>query len=51
MPASAGVLRVVPMSWLDRAYEVVARRRYQLFGRFERCPLPAPAHRRRFIDR
>ena len=47
----AAVLRVVPMSWLDRAYEAVARRRYQLFGRFEQCPLPAPGHRRRFIDR
>jgi predicted DCC family thiol-disulfide oxidoreductase YuxK len=38
----AAVLRVVPMSWLDRAYDAVARRRYRLFGRFEHCPLPAP---------
>ena len=47
----ATVLRAVPMPWLDRAYEAVARRRYLLFGRFEQCPLPAPGHRRRFIDR
>jgi predicted DCC family thiol-disulfide oxidoreductase YuxK len=46
----AGALRVLPMSWLDRAYEAVARRRYQMFGRFEQCPLPAPGHRGRFID-
>jgi predicted DCC family thiol-disulfide oxidoreductase YuxK len=46
----AAGLRIVPMSWLDRAYGAVARRRYRIFGRFDRCPLPAAGHRRRFID-
>lgn len=45
-----GVLAVVPRAWLDRGYDVIARNRYRLFGREETCLLPAPEHRKRFID-
>jgi predicted DCC family thiol-disulfide oxidoreductase YuxK len=51
-PWKAAVLfRAVPTAILDRIYDVVARNRYRLFGRFDRCLIPPPEYRRRFIDR
>lgn len=47
---AALLLRIVPPALLDRAYDLVARHRYRVFGRFETCPLPAPGDRPRFID-
>lgn len=44
------VLRVIPTAILDRLYDVVARNRYRLFGRFEQCLAPRPEFKRRFID-
>jgi predicted DCC family thiol-disulfide oxidoreductase YuxK len=41
---------VLPAALLDRAYDVVARHRYRVFGRSERCLLPRPEVRHRFID-
>jgi predicted DCC family thiol-disulfide oxidoreductase YuxK len=50
-PWKAAVLfRVIPPAILDRMYDVVARNRYRLFGRFDRCLIPPPEYRRRFID-
>ena len=50
-PWKAAVLsRVVPSAMLDRLYDVVARNRYRLFGRFDRCLIPRPEYRHRFID-
>jgi predicted DCC family thiol-disulfide oxidoreductase YuxK len=43
-------LRLVPRSLRDRGYDVVARTRYRLFGRYDACPLPDPRHRSRFLD-
>ena len=40
----------LPTRLLDAAYDLVARRRYRLFGKHEVCPLPAPEWRGRFID-
>jgi len=31
-------------------YNLIARYRYKLFGRYETCPLPDPAVRDRFLD-
>jgi predicted DCC family thiol-disulfide oxidoreductase YuxK len=45
-----GVVGVVPSALLDRGYDLIARHRYRLFGRYERCLLPAPQYRDRFID-
>jgi predicted DCC family thiol-disulfide oxidoreductase YuxK len=51
-PWKAAVLfRAIPTAILDRMYDVVARNRYRLFGRFDRCLMPPPEYRRRFIDR
>ena len=47
---AARVLRFAPKRLRDLAYDVVARTRYRVFGRYERCPLPKPEFRGRFID-
>ena len=44
------VARLLPAVLLDRAYDVIARFRYRLFGRHEQCEIPPPELRRRFID-
>lgn len=46
----ATLLRILPTAVVDRLYDVVARRRYHLFGRFDHCLTPSPEFRRRFID-
>jgi predicted DCC family thiol-disulfide oxidoreductase YuxK len=43
-------LRVVPQAARDRAYDVVARNRYRVFGRYDRCLVPSAEFRHRFID-
>jgi predicted DCC family thiol-disulfide oxidoreductase YuxK len=47
---AAGLFRILPTRVLDFAYDIVARTRYRLFDRFDRCPTPRPEFRRRFID-
>jgi predicted DCC family thiol-disulfide oxidoreductase YuxK len=47
---AALLFRVIPSAVLDRIYDVVARNRYRVFGRFDRCLMPRPEYRRRFID-
>jgi predicted DCC family thiol-disulfide oxidoreductase YuxK len=42
-------MRVLPQGIRDRAYDVVARSRYRLFGRYDRCLIPSPEFRSRFI--
>jgi len=46
---AAGLLRVLPTSILDHAYNVVARNRYRVFGRGEQCLTPRPEFRDRFV--
>jgi predicted DCC family thiol-disulfide oxidoreductase YuxK len=45
-----GLLGVFPSALLDRAYDLIARYRYRLFGRYERCLMPSAEYRKRFID-
>lgn len=45
----AAVLRVVPWSWRDRLYGVLARNRLRLLGRREHCYVPAPGDADRFL--
>jgi len=42
-------LRFIPKPLRDRAYRLVARNRYRLFGRLERCMMPSPELSRRFL--
>lgn len=44
------VLRVLPNRLLDWFYDLIARNRYRIFGRYESCPLPSPEQRSRFLD-
>ena len=44
------LLRMVPAAVRNAAYAQFARVRYQVFGRYELCPLPPAAQRERFID-
>jgi predicted DCC family thiol-disulfide oxidoreductase YuxK len=46
----AAALRVLPAGLRDLGYDLVARTRYRLFGRYDTCPLPDPRHRARFLD-
>lgn len=47
---AAGVVRLAPRAVRDWAYDLFARHRHRLFGRYDACPLPSPDVRSRFID-
>jgi predicted DCC family thiol-disulfide oxidoreductase YuxK len=47
VPALAGRLPDRALNW---GYDIVARSRYRWFGRYERCLVPRPEYRDRFID-
>jgi len=47
---AAGLFTVVPDCVLNTGYDLVARHRYRVFGQYERCRVPRPEHRARFID-
>lgn len=44
------VLKVLPRALLDAVYDLIARHRYRIFGRFESCVLPEPQYLNRWID-
>jgi predicted DCC family thiol-disulfide oxidoreductase YuxK len=46
----AALSGVLPTAVLDWGYDIVARYRYRVFGRFEQCMLPRPEQRKRFVD-
>lgn len=46
----AAILRMVPRRLRDWGYNLVARTRYRIFGRYDACPLPTPETRSRFLD-
>ena len=45
---AARVLRLLPRSVRDAAYDTVARIRYRVFGRYDSCPVPPAQVRSRF---
>ncbi|MSR07793.1 MAG: DUF393 domain-containing protein [Gemmatimonadetes bacterium] len=45
----AGVLSLVPRVLRDWGYDLFARSRYRLFGRYESCPVPELSVRERFL--
>ena len=47
---AAVLMRVLPTAILDRVYNVVARNRYRVFGRYEQCLTPRPEFRGRFVE-
>lgn len=44
------IFKVVPKSLLDRLYDFIARNRYGWFGKKDKCTLPTPDNRARFLD-
>jgi predicted DCC family thiol-disulfide oxidoreductase YuxK len=46
----AGLVRVLPISALDRVYDVVAKNRYRVFGRTDRCLTPRLANPTPIVD-
>ena len=44
------IFRLMPRFVCDFFYDVFARHRYRLFGKYDNCPLPAADVRSRFID-
>ncbi|ARS35881.1 thiol-disulfide oxidoreductase DCC family protein [Pontibacter actiniarum] len=43
------VLRIIPLSFRDFVYRLVARNRYRIAGRTESCMLPSPEQRAQFV--
>ena len=43
-------LKILPRFLRDWSYRILARNRYQIFGRYERCLTPDEATRARFLD-
>ena len=46
----ARVAGILPAALRDRLYDVVARSRYRVFGRYEQCLIPSEESRSRFIE-
>lgn len=46
----AVLARVLPAAILNGIYNVIARHRYRMFGRYEQCLIPGPEHRSRFVE-
>lgn len=47
---AARMLCLLPVTWRDAFYRLVARVRYRIFGRYTPTPLPNPEWARRFLD-
>ncbi len=45
-----GLFRFLPPKVLDYFYNLIARKRYRWFGRYDSCPLPEEPFRDRFLD-
>ena len=46
----AGLAKVLPRFFRDWVYNLVARNRYRVFGKYDSCMMPEPKHRRKFLD-
>ena len=43
------IAKIIPFSVRESIYRFIARRRYEIFGRYDQCPLPKPEDRRKFL--
>jgi predicted DCC family thiol-disulfide oxidoreductase YuxK len=46
----ARAARVLPLALRNRLYDVIARNRYRVFGRYEQCLIPSEESRSRFLE-
>ncbi len=44
------LIKLFPRRCRDRQYNLIARNRYRLFGRYESCPIPDPKVQHKFLD-
>ena len=44
------VARFIPRPFRNRVYDAIARSRYRIFGRYDQCPIPSEAMKRRFAE-
>ncbi len=42
--------RIIPRPMRNWLYDIVARHRYQVFGKYDACMLPDPRHKHKFIE-
>ena len=48
--APLALFKALPRALRDPVYDLVARNRYRIFGRTDRCMVPDPADRERFLS-
>jgi predicted DCC family thiol-disulfide oxidoreductase YuxK len=48
--ALASIVQRLPRWFRDKAYNVIARNRYQLFGKYQTCQIPDERYRSKFLD-
>lgn len=48
--ALASIVRLLPRWFRDKAYNFIARNRYQLFGKYQTCQIPDERYRSKFLD-
>ena len=44
------IFRIIPRSWRDWIYDIVANNRYRWFGKRDQCMIPTPELQSRFLD-
>lgn len=45
-----GVFSILPTSFTDYCYDIIARSRYRIFGKRDSCMVPTPELKGRFLD-
>ena len=48
--ALAGMMQLLPRWFRNKAYNLIARNRYQIFGKFQTCQIPDERDRSKFLD-
>jgi len=46
----ASIGQFLPRWFRDKTYNLIARNRYQLFGKYQTCQIPDEKYRRKFLD-
>lgn len=44
-----GIFRLLPLAFRDKMYDLIARNRYRIFGRYDRCIVPNAQDLKRFL--
>lgn len=47
---SFSIFKVLPKSFRDTCYNLIAKNRYQLFGKKDQCMIPTPELKARFLE-